>query len=264
MSLLEQFLRIIQQVLPEPHAGLLSGIVFGFKATLDPAFKQALITTGTLHIVALSGMNITILIALVNTTLLRYVKRPIANIGSILLIIGFICLVGISPSVVRAAIMGSVTLIAVSFGRQVWSIWIWLLAVVVMLVLNPLWATDISFQLSILATLGIILFGKTNARYRFPWSLIADDLRITLAAQVFTIPLMIFQFHRISFVSPLSNILIGWLIAPVTISGFVIVLLGLLWMPLAYASGWVSWLMLEFIIQAIQLTAMLPFASMSW
>lgn len=292
---------ILNRVLPEPHAGLLSGILFGTKATLDAEFKQALMTTGTLHIVALSGMNISILTVLVNLVLIRYVKRPIANMLSVAIIIGFIWFVGPSPSVIRAAIMGSISLLSVSVGRQSWPILSWILAVFIMLLLNPLWIADVSFQLSILATLGIILFSTASKVDIDPvdplsvpgneiqWSqsaddtettqkatgllgtlpgilltFLRDDLCVTLAAQVFTIPVIFFQFHRISLISPVTNVLIGWLIAPVTVIGFVIVGAGLFWMPLAYAAGWIAWVLLSAIIGAVRLTASIPFAGLTF
>lgn len=325
---------IPNSLMHEPHAGLLNGILFGVKATLSKDLYNSLITTGTLHIVALSGMNISIIVGFVNLFLLRFLRRPIANVATSLIIIGFICLVGTSPSVIRAAIMAGIALLGVSFGRQTWPLLAWILAVTIMLVLNPLWIGDVSFQLSVMATLGIILFdselrsneiisNRTAGRYvfsstvtrnhveaagpvgRFPprtptrgpllegpptpvtrkdsslldgraekiiptsavewlYHIIQDDLRVTLAAQVFTIPIIMFQFQRISLVSPLTNILIGWLIAPITIMGFVMVVLGLVWLPLGQIFAWVLWVPLTAIIQAIRLTAMIPFASMGW
>lgn len=263
--LLHLFVGVISQTLPEPHAGLLAGIIFGIKASLPAELKNALITTGTLHIVALSGMNISILITVVNKTLLRFVRRPIANLISTGLIIGFIALVGASASVVRAAIMGVITLLSINFGRNRWPLFIWVLAITIMLLLNPLWVSDISFQLSALASLGILLFGNTSQKQVHGiLGFFEDDLRITLAAQVFTIPLILFQFQRISLISPIANILIGWLIQPIMIAGFVLVTVGLVWMPLAQVVAWFIWVPLAFVIQVILLTSRVPFASIGW
>jgi competence protein ComEC len=313
---------LIGSLIHEPHAGLLSGILFGTKTTIGKELHDALIVTGTLHIVALSGMNISILVGFVNLFLLRFLKRPVANVATSLIIIGFISFVGPSPSVIRAAIMAGITLLGVSFGRQTWPIVVWILAVIIMLLLNPLWIGDLSFQLSVLATLGIILFSRKQAGAEFGvsfaaplskleslrvtgvggpprrgplvgvlggkrpagpadrfnavtvletirlptpiWHLIYDDLRVTLAAQVFTIPIILFQFHRISLVSPLSNLLIGWLMSPIMILGFLMVALGSLWAPLGVAIGWIVWVPLTIVIQAIYLTSRIPFASISW
>jgi competence protein ComEC len=261
---LDALIAIPNALIPEPQAGLLNGILFGVKATLSKDIYNALITTGTLHIIALSGMNISIIVGFVNLFLLRVLKRPIANVATSFIIIGFISFVGISPSVLRAAIMAGITLLGVSFGRQTWPILAWILAVIIMLVLNPPWIFDLSFQLSVLATLGIILCGKTSEQKTRWFSFIEDDLRVTLAAQVFTIPLIIFQFQRISLISPLTNILIGWLIGPVTLVGFILGIVGLVWMPLAYVLAWVLWVPLTFIIEVIRLTALVPFASIAW
>ncbi len=356
------FVAVINQLLPEPHAGLLSGLLFGTKATLTKDLYQQLITTGTLHIVALSGMNITILASLVSLTLLRVVSRRIASLLTLLLIVGFVWFVGFSPSVIRAAIMGTISLLAVIFGRQSWSILSWILAVGIMLLLNPLWIGDLSFQLSAMATLGIILFGSrmvtgpvsrvshaassssqsvsaigvprqmyahasgdesvgsglldvrpahensrgghphrdvigsagslthfemsaegaraplfgardrtaremwraTSALMRWFWLSIHDDLHITLAAQVFTIPLILWYFHRISLISPLANILIGWLIAPLTVLGWLVAALGWIFLPLGQIVAWVAWVPLQFLLIVVDAMAKVPLASFAW
>jgi competence protein ComEC len=171
-----------------------------------------------------------------------------------------------------------------------------------MLLLNPLWITDLSFQLSVLATLGILLFAKSGQRVpavtdrtgirqekesvsasgklaeqetpsglsvvrtllAAGYSCIESDLRVTLAAQVFTIPVILFRFQRISLISPLTNILIGWLIAPITALGIVMVIAGLLFLPLAHIVGVFIWLGLEFMIQIITVTSNIPFGSISF
>lgn len=292
---------IINQLLPEPHAGLLNGILFGAKAILSKDLYDQLVKTGTLHIISLSGMNITILTNLVSMTLLRFVSRRIASLLAVVIIIGFILFVGVSASVIRAGIMGSLALLAVMFGRQTWSLFFLAIAAGSMLIVNPAWIADVGFQLSVLATLGIILFAKkpmvesgkwkiggenreskidkTNQSsifyylplpsivYNLPsllWSLIEDDLRVTLAAQVFTIPILLFHFHRISLVAPLSNVLIGWVIVPVTVLGLVTVVAGWVWLPLGQVFAWVTWVPLQYVLTIISLTSRFPFGSLSW
>lgn len=289
---------IINQLLPEPHAGLLSGILFGTKVAISPDLKELLTASGTLHIIALSGMNITILASFVDLTFLRFVSRKIASLLTCGIIIGYILFVGISPSVVRAGLMGILALLSTSLGKQRWSLFGLGFSVALMLLFVPSWIFDIGFQLSSLATLGIILFGKKQSkapqnkeispylvqikywiqivltRYSvlsylqqiglFIWHCIEDDLQITLAAQVFTIPIIFFTFHRISLISPLTNILIGWIICPLTILGFGLVFLGLIWLPLAAPLSWVCWLGLQYMIRAITLTAKIPFSNISW
>lgn len=277
--------RIIGQLLPEPSAGLLAGILFGTKETLPREFSNDLVTTGTLHIVALSGMNIAIVSSLVSNSLLRFVSRRIASLLTVVVIIGYIGFVGPSPSVIRAGIMGTLVLLAAVWGRQSWSLFFLIFAGTVMLLVNSNWITDLSFQLSFLATLGIILFGnkklpqKNSSRPRLEetqrprlWELlmffgrktkgfIADDLRITLSAQVFTIPLIFFTFHRVSLISPLTNVLIGWTMPVITMLGFLVVGVGLVSQTLALPLSWVTWLFLEYVILVVQMTSHVPFSS---
>ena len=265
------FTAIINMLLPEPHAGLLSGILFGTRATLSKELTDALVTTGTLHIIALSGMNITILTSLVGRLFVPLVGRRSASLITIVIIIMFILFVGPSPSVIRAGIMGAISLLATSSGRQYWSLYTLHLATGIMVVLVPTWITDFSFQLSVLATLGIILFGpksqlqKTNVSLLTQfWQPIESNLHITLAAQVFTIPLIFLQFHRISLVSPLANVLIGWTIVPITVLGFLVAILGWVWLPIGQVIAWVAWIVLEYLVGTVFLVARLPMASVNF
>jgi competence protein ComEC len=264
MITVSTFTSVINQVLPEPHAGLLAGILFGTKATLSQEFLNALTTTGTLHIIALSGMNISILSGISITALLRVVSRRVASLLTILITIGFVWFVGPSASVVRAAIMGSLTLLSIVSGRQTWTMLTYCLTVGVMILVKPDWIGNLSFQLSALATLGIILFGwkSVSAPKNLVKAFVGDSLRVTLSAQVFTIPLILFVFRRISLVSPLTNMLIGWVIAPLTGLGMATAILGWIWLPLGYAFGWVNWVLLEYLILMVEWTAKLPFSSL--
>jgi len=281
------FTAIVNQLLPEPHAGLLNGILFGTKATLSKELTNALVATGTLHIVALSGMNITILESLIGSTLLPVIGKRWASAATIILIIGFIWLVGPSPSVIRAGIMGSMALIATIFGKQRWGLFFFGLTVAVMLIIHPAWIGNLSFQLSALATLGLILFGGNYKKkmvdgkqklvmenrnwkldlsfLQFPFSeQLISLLKITLAAQVFTIPLIFFTFRRISLISPLTNVLIGWLIQPLTALGLVTAILGWVSLPLGQVAAWAAWVFLQYLITVIELTAKIPFSSLGW
>jgi competence protein ComEC len=154
---------IIGTYLHEPHAGLLAEMLLGARQKLTPDMTDVLVRSGTLHIVPLSGTNITIMISLTASVLLVFFRRPIASIVSVAIIIGFILFVGPSPSVVRAAFMGSLTLLATVFGRQVWALWSFIVTAVVMLAFGLGRVDDVSFQLSCAASLRLILFaGQTS------------------------------------------------------------------------------------------------------
>jgi len=279
MPTLAAFVAIINRVLPEPAAGLLAGILFGTKASISTDLFDALVVTGTLHIAALSGMNITILTKLFFSTFISVLPKFISSILTIGVIVGFVFFVGSSPSIVRAAIMGSITLVAPLTGRMSTALITWGITIASMLLVQPSLLLNLSFQLSGLASLGIILFGKefreqtdaapsslshlSSLRYLFRklWFLVKSELQTTLSAQVFTIPLILFTFGRLSLISPLTNLLIGWTIPIITGLGLVMCVLGWIWLPLGQLFAWGTWVFLEWLIQAVILTSRIPLAS---
>ena len=163
MFTVQSLTAILNQLLPEPNAGLLAGILFGVKTNLDRGLYQALVTTGVLHIAALSGMNISLMTGFFGWLFQLVFSKRIASLLTVLSVVCFVWFVGPSASVVRSAIMASLTLIAIVFGRQNWALYSWILAVSCMLLLNFSWITDLSFQLSALATLGMILFSTNKS-----------------------------------------------------------------------------------------------------
>jgi len=258
-------IELINRFLPEPHAGLLAGIVFGAKTSISTELYDALITTGTLHIAALSGMNITILTMVFFSTFIRVLPRMMSSILTVGVIVFFVFFVGPSPSVVRAAIMGSITLLAPLTGRIPTAIITWGIAIASMLCFDITLFGNISFQLSALAALGMILFSKrTTDTYGKEPTVIGwmkEELATTLSAQVFTIPLLLFVFGRISLISPITNLFIGWTIPIITVLGLCISLFGFVWFPLGQMVAWISWVFLEWLIQIIMVTSRVPFAS---
>jgi competence protein ComEC len=277
---LQTIIDAVNRLLPEPQSGLLLGIIFGVKAMMPAPLVDALTITGTLHIVALSGTNITILTKIIGTTLSTFISRRASSLLTLVIIIGFVLFVGPSPSVVRAAIMGGVSLVAVVTGRQVWGFWAWCIAICSMLVIQMDLVTNISFQLSAGASLGLILFGDEAKPYVFQpqpqhttlahalfqhiRTFIKTDLRTTLAAQVFTIPIILLTFHRMSLISPLPNILIGWVLPPLTTIGLVTAVLAITVPPLGQLAAWVAWVPLTYILFIIEKTAQMPFASIGF
>lgn len=270
--------QIINRLLPEPHAGLLTGLLFGTKSTLTPDFYDALSNSGTLHIVALSGMNIAIMSRLMQLLLMNSIGRRASGLVTLGVIGGFVWFVGASPSIVRASLMGGISMLAAVCGRQYWAIYTWIVAVGFMLIVNPGWLGDISFQLSTLATLGIILFGggseplstdKNWGGKSLAWGegikkIIIADLRLTLSAQVFTIPIVLWNFHKISLISPFANLLIGWVVGPLTGLGWATVFLSILWFPLGYMIAWVDWIFLEYIVRTVYFMGSMPFSNIGF
>ncbi len=259
---------MINQVLPEPQASLLAGILWGVKTQIPKGLYQDLITTGTVHMMAISGQNISILIEVVSKVFLP-LGRKIAIVLTLLTIGMFVALVGLSASVIRAAIMGSLVLISTFLGRKQWSLYSLIITASIMLIVKPDWISDVSFQLSFLASLGIILFGshlqeKTSGIREETVREIKISLRTTLTASLFTLPVIFFQFRQISLVSPLANLAIGWIITPVMILGLILSLTGILSTVLAYLVGMILWVPLTYIVFIVTLLARIPSAAVSF
>lgn len=262
------FLEVIHRILPEPQSSLLSGILFGVKSSFSADLYEALIVTGTIHIVVLSGQNISILSkVLAETTLpLGRKKSLLVTVAGLLI---YVILIGFEPTLVRAFLMGSMSLIAVYFGRLNWSLLSLFLAAGIMLLLKPEWVGDLSFQLSFLATLGIILFGpsgrpKAKNVLQELKNAVRMNLQTTLAAQLATIPLILVHFERFSLIAPFTNVLVGWTIMPTMILGFLMVFGGWLFLPLGQLIGLAVWVPLTYVIWIIQATAAIPWASLSF
>lgn len=256
------------KLLPEPQASLLNGILWGEQKMMPRDFYEALRRTGTLHVIALSGMNITILVNLLGKITL-FLGRRRSIIISLILIVIFIWFVGASASVVRAGIMGVLSLLAVYFGRKDWALLSLFLAAGIMLIVNSPWIANVGFQLSFLATLGIIILAGQSKPTRRE-SLIGEfiyegkeNLRTTLAAQIFTLPVILYNFKQLSLVAPLTNVLVLWIVQPIMVMGFILSLVAVIFLPLAYPLAWITWVPLTYFIEIVRLTARIPLAAIN-
>ena len=188
--------RRILENFPSPQSQLLSGVVLGVKSNLDKDFKQSLINTGTLHVVVVSGYNIA-LVAGFGLSLSFLFGRRKASLFAGLLVITYTLLVGISAPTLRAAIMALLTIAGTLLGRQVLAGYLLFLTAYVLILSSPENLVDVSFQLTFLATLGLILFSRSFSSYlrKLPKQL-REPLSTTLAAQVLVVPLIFFYFGK--------------------------------------------------------------------
>lgn len=263
------FLPILNSYLPEPHASLLNGILFGTKSSMPRNFYEALVATGTLHIIALSGMNISIIINMIAKITIG-IGRKIAVLSTLAVITIFVVFVGPSPSIIRAAIMGSLSLFAVFFGRRDWGLLSLFLTGGVMLLWEISLLQNISFQLSFLATFGILLAGSKGECQRKKSLLeqlsyyFRENLKLTLFAQLFTLPVIFYNFHRLSLIAPLANILVGWSVPYIMVLGFAAGMLGLILWPVGWVVAWGEWVLLGYFIAVIELLSKIPGASINF
>lgn len=249
------FTSVINGYLPEPHASLLNGILFGIPLKTSKIFYERLKIVGLLHIVVLSGINVTILAAIVGS-FTRFLNKKLSVFISIASIVLFVIFVGAKPPIVRAGVMGILTLVAIIFGRKALPLYLLFLSAFLTSIFWPRWIGSLSFQLSYGATLGIILFGQVHESKNFLWK----DLKPSLAAQLFTAPIIFFSFHQISFIAPLSNLLVSAVIPPLMIFGFLTAILGKIHFLLGVLPAYTSYGLLSYIVFVVEFLSRAPFA----
>lgn len=223
-----KFLARLHASIAEPQAGLLAGLLVGERSAsedLQINFRR----TGTAHMVAISGWNVSLVtIALFEMLVATCLNRKRAFWATLLLLIGFVGVVGAGASVVRAAIMGGLVLLGNYTGRAGTALRLVLVAATIMLIGNPwLLRYDLGFDLSFAATIGLLLLAPSLEHHlrfvpeRFRLRALLSE---TLAATLATLPLAIPTFHTISFIAPLANILVLSLVPLTTFVGVVSVL----------------------------------------
>ena len=248
------FNTVINSYLPEPEASLLNGMIFGVSLKTTKEFYQQLKIVGLLHLVVLSGMNITLLAAMISS-ITKYFSKVISTMITILTIILFVIFVGPQAPIIRAAFMGILTHVAIITGRKNFVLYALFLSLIFIIVFWPSWLKTISLQLSYGATFGIILFGQTRSN-NFAWK----NLRLTLAAQIFTVPIIFIYFRQISLISPLANLLVSEMIAPLMVFGFLTAFLGKVSYFLGLIPSYICYGLLTYMVWVINMLAKIPFA----
>lgn len=262
----------VYHLFPAPEAPLLAGILLGMDNAMPEALSQAFRDTGTAHVIAISGFNIAILAGLFSTLFGRVFSRWWALLASVLAISVYTVMVGATPSVVRAAIMGSLSLLAHQIGRKSAGLNILFATGGAMCLQNPHMPWDASFQLSFGATAGLILYGErfqhgftALLRRRLPAQTarrisdpISEYVLLTLAAQLMTLPIILTQFQRLSIVSLLANPLILPVQPLVMVLSGLAVLAGLVSDPLAHLLAWLAWPLSAYTNRMVALLAGIP------
>lgn len=249
----------IGQFLPSPQAQLLSGILLGQKKSLPPQFHLALRDTSTLHIVVVSGQNLS-MVAGFFLTLSGLIKRRLAIALAFLAIIFYTLLTGAQVPVLRAAIMVSLSFLAQIFGRQNDSFWVLIMTAAIMLLVNPKWILDLSFQLSFMATMGLVVISPVLNRYLKSIPLLGQDLAVTLGAQVMVTPIILQNFHQLSLVSVFTNVMVGWTVPFIMILGALLVIVSVISQFLGQIMALVVGVFLTYFVYIVQFFSLLPFA----
>ncbi len=268
LDIKKSFIDIINKILLEPQASFLAALLVGAKRTLPPDLVDAFNRTGTSHIVAISGYNISI-VSIMLLNFLSYLLLPrrlifwLVGIGLVL----FTLIAGAGASVVRAAIMGGLLILAKREGRSYQITNAIIFAGTAMLFFNPyLLRYDASFQLSFLATLGLVYLAPHFNKWfsRLPNFLsFRANLAATLSAQIMTLPIILFGFGRFSLIAVLANVLILPVVPLTMLFGFLAGLMGLISLKIAAIFILPAWFMLSYQIWVVKILSLLPFASIS-
>jgi len=278
-SLRERLAAALARALPEPQGSLAQGILLGLRGNIPDSLNDAFSRTGTAHILAISGLNISIVIAMFLSlgALLFGRQRSLYIWLALAFTWLYTLLAGMNPPVIRAAIMGSLFLIAVYLGRQGSAIIALAFAAAVMVGIQPQLLWSVSFQLSFLAMAGLILlypyfqaWGRKGVARAFgdretlasTGNVITDVFAASLASTVAIAPLIAYSFGIVSLVGLPATFFSLPALPAIIITAALVAFAGLFAPLMAQILGWLAWLFLSFFIFLVQGFDALPYASL--
>lgn len=244
------FLQKINRVLPYPQSAFLAGLLLGYRESLPKDLLQSFNRSGITHIIALSGWNITLIIVFLQRFFICFLRRQYTIIPILLFIVFFALLTGASPSLIRASLMGLLILLAQNIGRLVSPLNLLAFVAAAMVAFKVNIIHDIGWQLSFAATAGILYLASPLQRY-----LKSEILSTTVAALLFTYPLIFWHFGQFSLIALMANLLVLPFIPWAMGLGFLSVILQ------SEILGWFAWLVLTYIIKVAEILSSLPYAS---
>jgi competence protein ComEC len=243
---------LLDRVLPEDVLGFVKALLLGDRSDLSYDVRTDLKVAGISHVVAVSGLHVSILFSLVQ--LLTGRRRWLTALLGIPAVVLFAAVAGFTPSVTRAAVMQIIMMLAVLLDREYDPFTALSAAVLCMLAVNPLVIESVSFQLSVGCIVGIFLFAEKIRGFllsekvlgqsagRSLWAklrrYVASGIGVTVSAMVATTPLVAYYFGAVSLVGILTNLLTLWVISYTFYGGLLLCLLGYLYLPLGVALGW--------------------------
>lgn len=251
----------VRKYLPSPHSELLLGIVVGINdLSKVPKFNDIVRSTGTIHVVVVSGYNISLVFSLIIGMLGTKYKFKNFFLAQILALM-YSILSGFEPPVIRAWIMGLISSFGSYLGRSINIFDALVLSALIMLAYSPTYFVSLSFQLSFLATLGLVLYGDIFSNIFKSTNTLIVDLSTTLSAQVFVWPLISYVFESVNIISPVVNSLILWTIPLATIVGGIFLISTFINQSLAYIMSYFAIVPLDIFIRLGATFSKLPFSS---
>lgn len=264
----KKIIQQIKKILPEPESSLLAGILIGAKEDMGKELLEEFRKTGIIHIVVLSGFNLTILAQFIMIILSVFGRKVSAIFGSLSIIL-FAIMTGASATIVRASLMALLVILARVLGRSSEAVRLLFLAGFIMLIFNPmLLLYDASFQLSFLATLGLLVLSPKIEDFikygNFKIFNLKEILGATLSTQIFVFPLLLYLMGEISIISPLVNILILILVPFSMLLGIVTIAISFINFELGLIFSYANYLILSYDLTVVHYFSDLDFSTFQW
>ena len=252
----ERIVNFFNSTLGLKESALMLGITFGIKEEMPEDFEANLQTSGLMHVIAASGMNITMLGGFLASVFVLFLRRQIALLATMLGIVFYAALAGFEPSIIRAAVMGILVFGAQILGRQSTAFVVLFATGFGMLMINPSLIYDIGFQLSFMATAGLVYLRPVflinpKLKEAISRSVLGEDLITTSTAQLATMPILLVNFGSYSPWSILVNAVLLWIVPFVMIIGGVAGVISLIFEPLARI---ITYLSIPFLLYFIKVT----------
>ncbi len=265
-KLRNSFIRNINNVIPMPESDLANGLILGVRGGFDEETNKEFIDTGTIHMIALSGYNVSIVADGVMKTFGTILSKTLSIVIGIVVILLFIIMTGASSTAIRAGIMATIMLLGRITDRRYVAGRALIVAGLLMVAYDPRVLVDMSFQLSFIATGGVLFLTPKVLRWfkflplRFG---IREMVASTVAATISVLPILLYLTGVLSLVSLPANFLILLLISTAMLFIFITSMLGFILPLLSIAAGYITYLILLYILSVIHFFGSLSFASIS-
>ncbi len=258
---------VVEKTMPKQQASLLNGMLIGYRDSMEDVVEVSFSEAGLTHIMAVSGANVAFIVL---PLLFVFKKLRISRLKSNLIVIFFVILfaftTGLDASVLRAATMAVIILAGRIMIRETDIYTSIAFSAIFLLFLNPFYIFNIGFLLSYGATLGLVLL-YTPIKQLISWrgmpKTIIDTIACTLAAQLGVLPITVYYFNKISLISILSNLLVVPLTGIITIIGFIVAIVGQVWMMGAQIIAYINCTLVSFVLWVVKISADVPFATVS-
>jgi len=266
-NLKQKIINNTNRILPESTRDLFLGILIGYDDNLQEEIEVNFRKSNLTHLLAVSGAHIEYIIVGLDFCFRRLkVPKKISSIVTILILIFFMYITDFSASVVRAVIMGILLLLSLILYKKNDIATTISLSILLILLENPYKILDVGLLLSYFATIGIICFSKLISRrrkenesiYGKVRNYLKDLINVTIFANIFVMPIMIYNFNTISLTFVISNLIAGILIGPITIGGFILIIILLINVKLAYIFAVPYNILLELLIKSTEYTSLIP------